>query len=132
MTHVFCKRDIQLRVKEIHLFLILSVSLLGCTFVPEVSEQQDYAYECEMHTKELTLTSEYLNFQGECGDATACLLAVGIGIPTVTFIVSGSVVVIGNTIHWLEYHGACDSDLLLVEDELSKAEKDSAVYDTDK
>ncbi len=40
-----------------------------------------------------------------------CLLyisLVAVAIPVTSFIVSGSIVVVGNTVHWLEEQGTCD------------------------
>ena len=94
------------------LALIVTTS---CTFFPTVSKEQSYADSCEMLTKELTLSVEVHKFNG-CGgdtDAGACLLFAAIGVPAVTFVVSGSVILVGNTLHWLEYQGICDEGFLV-------------------
>jgi len=64
-----------------------------------------------MFTKSLTLTAEQISL-GSCGngtDAAACLLGYVVGLPALTFVVSGGVVLAGNSLHWLEFHGTCDS-----------------------
>jgi hypothetical protein len=46
----------------------------------------------------------------DCHNAE-CLLFTLIGVPVIaatSFIVSGSIVVIGNTLHWIEKQGTCD------------------------
>ena len=67
-----------------------------------------------MLTKQLSLT--YVELQGNlCGnntDAAACLFAVGVVIPVGSLLVSGSVVLIGNTLHWLEYQGSCEEGVI--------------------
>lgn len=92
---------------------LLAVFVLGsCTFTPKVAEQQDYASACDMTTKALTLDKEVFAMTSCGSDAKAipaCLLAYAIGIPALSLVVSGSIVVAGNTIHWLEYQGKCDS-----------------------
>ena len=34
----------------------------------------------------------------------------GVIVPMVTLAVSGSAVLIGNTVHWMEYQGRCDEE----------------------
>jgi len=97
-------------------FFVSCIAILsGCTFFPAVSNQQSFANQCEMVTRELTLTSEPIDLLDGCGsdaEAPACYLAVAIGVPAVSFVVSGSIVLAGNTIHWLEYQGRCDEGYL--------------------
>ena len=37
----------------------------------------------------------------------ACLLGIAVVVPAASLVVSGSVVLAGNTLHWLEYQGRC-------------------------
>jgi len=97
------------------LFLLMLVALLAsCSFVPAKSKNQPYAYDCDMMTKKLSLAT--IEHQGNmCGhntDAAACLIAVGVVIPVGSLLVSGSVVLIGNTLHWLEYQGSCEEGMI--------------------
>jgi hypothetical protein len=46
-------------------------------------------------------------------DLEACLLGMAIVVPAGSFLVSGSLVMIGNTMHWLEYQGTCDNGFIL-------------------
>ena len=104
-----------MRFERLHLILALPIFLSGCTFLPAVSEKQSYAYQCEMHTKELTLTTEYFDLHRGCGneaESGVCYLAAAIGVPAISFIVSGSIVLASNTINWLEYQSTCDSNYL--------------------
>jgi len=96
-------------------FLLMFVAVFtSCTFIPEKSKNQQYAHECDMFTKKLSLT--YVELQGDfCGnsnDAAACLFALGVAIPIGSLLVSGSVILIGNTLHWLEYQGSCDEGVI--------------------
>ncbi len=43
-----------------------------------------------------------------------CVLVVAlslVAIPVTSFIVSGSVVVVGNTVHWIEEQGSCEESM---------------------
>ena len=112
---VMCQKDNLVILLKRILAIISPLFIYGCTFLPSVSEQQSYASECEMVTRELTLASEFFDLHGGCGTdakAPACYLAVAIGVPAVSFVVSGSIVLAGNTIHWLEYQGRCEDSYL--------------------
>ncbi|ASP38807.1 hypothetical protein CHH28_08995 [Bacterioplanes sanyensis] len=90
--------------------VIISALLASCAFSPAVEKHQRYARHCDMYTKQLTL--ETVPLEGhECKDANnaeQCALIVALGLPVVTFVVSGSIVLIGNTLHWVEFHGSCE------------------------
>ena len=53
-------------------------------------------------------TGDYRLCQGSAEAVTACLIAFGVVIPAGSLVVSGSVVLVGNTLRWVEYHGSCD------------------------
>ncbi|OAI51472.1 hypothetical protein AYO46_01400 [Betaproteobacteria bacterium SCGC AG-212-J23] len=54
-----------------------------------------------------------LPMSGGCGDARGCaLFLVAIGaVAAASVVISGSVVLVGNTIHWLEKQGKCPAGL---------------------
>lgn len=86
-----------------------------------------------MSTKTLTLSlegeEESLNicFNGSSPEAaSACLLTFGVIVPAGTFIVSGSIVLVNNTLHWLEYQGRCDKGL--VRKHLNIAKMDTHIF----
>ncbi|GGY47038.1 hypothetical protein GCM10011297_19990 [Bacterioplanes sanyensis] len=37
---------------------------------------------------------------------------MAIGLPAITLVVSGSVILIGNTLHWVEYEGTCEGGMV--------------------
>lgn len=95
----------------------LFVMLTACAFYPKVSERQEYAQQCELLTRKLELESQQLDMSGSCagldGEAgLVCLAALGVVIPAGTILVSGSITLAGNTLHWLEYQGRCPSSSL--------------------
>jgi hypothetical protein len=65
-----------------------------------------------MATKKLTLKADVNQKYSVCdgGDKKdellICLVASGV-VASASLIVSGSIVLIGNTIHWLEYKASC-------------------------
>lgn len=85
----------------------------ACAFQPTVATQQPYADNCQMQTKQLTLSevnmTNVISCQGHSHDALACLVIQGVIAPVGSFIISGSIVAVNNTFHWLEYHGTCDT-----------------------
>lgn len=87
-----------------------TISLLtSCIFVPEESKNQDYADNCNMFSKELTLSAQEIKGHKCNSDAGACLMVYGVIVPVGSFVISGSIVVIGNTLHWLESIGSCST-----------------------
>ncbi len=97
-------------LQKVFLVLFISLFLTSCAFIPTTSNQQPYYAKCDMITKKLTLESTQRVVLDDCGgnnnDIGECILAAGILVP-VSFIVSGSIVLIGNTLHWSEYKLSC-------------------------
>ena len=91
--------------------IAVSFVITSCVFVPVTADKQKYYDKCKMITKKLTIEpkirSRYVKCSGSSDDLAICLVAAGILAP-VSFVVSGSVALIGNTIHWMEYKTGCD------------------------
>lgn len=95
----------------------LIIMLTGCAFYPKVADSQAYAQQCQMLTRQLELDSQQLNISNSCsglgGEAgMLCLATLGVVIPAGTILVSGSITLVGNTLHWLEYQGRCPDSFL--------------------
>ena len=88
----------------------LSLLSASCAYVPTSSPVIERNDGCEMITKELELKEEELIAGGGACQGPACA-AVAI-VPAATFVVSGSIVLIGNTVHWLEKNGTCSDGLV--------------------
>lgn len=88
----------------------------SCAFVPRVAENQNT--QCELVTKKLTLELAAADPGGVVGincstpECVIAPLAVAAAVSSATLIVSGSIVVIGNSIHWLEQEGKCDDGVI--------------------
>lgn len=104
------------RIARIVIPISLLLLLSGC-FVPKPVQEKEQA--CLLETKKLTL--EYpkdgigKTLQAMGAVASACgapeCLVVSLGVlvvPAGSYIVSGSIVVVGNTIHWIEKQGRCE------------------------
>lgn len=95
-------------LKKVLLSFFMGISISSCAFVPSSSPDQPYYYDCDMVTKKLTLKSTQMGELGDCDDGgiAECIIMTGI-LSTAILIVSGSVVLLGNTLHWSEYKLKC-------------------------
>ncbi|MEP0354498.1 MAG: hypothetical protein ABJH06_04520 [Paraglaciecola sp.] len=95
---------------------VVVVFCTSCVFYPTTSDNQKYSSNCSMATRMLELDSKYVGIVGGSSfdekhindedDLKFFLVAEGF-VSATTLIVSGSIAVIGNTIHWLEYQVSC-------------------------
>ncbi len=103
---------------NLSLFALALLSLSGC-FVPHSTVKYDE--KCDLLTKQyrLVLSSEDVSpilsslSSVSCNDEE-CVLAQILAItavPVGSFLVSGSVVVVGNTVNWIEQQGKCDESM---------------------
>ena len=86
----------------------LSLLASGCVFYPKTVESYDPV--CEVRTRQMQLKSEVID--GMCGasthqEAAVGCLVVALGMTAGSAVVSGSIVVAGNTVYWLEKRGKC-------------------------
>lgn len=95
------------------LSLLSSLLLCSCVFVPVTAQKQTYYDKCKMATKKLTVQPKIRAKYSMCDeqallqDVIPCLIGNGL-VGSISFVVSGSIMVIGNTIHWMEYQSGCD------------------------
>lgn len=94
------------------LYLILLITLLAsCVFVPHESRDQYRSDGCKVSSKKLVLDIEVIHTghacRGSSEDLTICLVTYGVIIPVGSFVVSGSVVIVGNILNWIETKGSC-------------------------
>ena len=84
-------------------------SLSGCFTAKTVDSPEDS--ECNLVTKERELhyDNDLTNKMGGGGDPRA-MLPILVGSAPVSFIVSGSIVLIGNAVHWIEKTGKCSDE----------------------
>ncbi len=86
--------------------LALAASLAACIAVPVVDQAEP---ACQTYTRSMSLKTVGMN-NVNCRDE-ACLAGV-LAISAGSVLISGSIVLTGNTIHWLEYQGTCSDSYL--------------------
>jgi len=88
------------------LSICLAASLLGCVFVPRTTTTYDE--DCQVESHHMLLDAQQVGSIGRCANqgCIAELVAMG-AVATTSAIVSGSIVVTGNVVYWLEKAGHC-------------------------
>lgn len=90
--------------------LLTTITLAGCVVVPR--QTTSYNEDCQIVQKHLKLGVALLTDKPplDCSNEKECamLLAVYAGVAAGTAVVSGSIVLVGNTVYWLEEQGRCD------------------------
>ena len=85
----------------------LALLTSGCFFYPTTVQYYDSG--CELHARRMELQAEVINAPcsgGSGRDGAACLVAY-LAIAAGSAVVSGSIVVVGNTVYWFEKRGRC-------------------------
>ena len=99
------------RIRHLTTTLALIVALTGCA-LPKTAKYQEAHEACDLVTKELELDIQIPDGPGPilpCDNRNCEARAMGfVGAGAVSLVVSGSVVLVGNTLHWLEKEGSCD------------------------
>jgi hypothetical protein len=84
----------------------LLILLTGCVYVPENAHQYDT--KCNVMRKKKVLAREEAVPMANCSNEACALLMASYGLVTAaSFVVSGSIVVISNTVYWLEKPSDC-------------------------
>ena len=82
----------------------LTLSLQGCVVYPKFAPKREER-GCRLISRSLRLNSALLH--GSCqSDLKSCLIGILL-IGGSSTLVSGSIVLVGNTLHWLERKGRC-------------------------
>ncbi|WP_298775549.1 hypothetical protein [uncultured Shewanella sp.] len=105
---------------QLFLFFINILLMQACMVVPNpvsapvprpATTLPQYAV-CNTATHQWELQTQELGSLKACQYSNQlsgiCMATFGLIVPLGSFIVSGSVYLIGNTLHWLEYQGRCD------------------------
>ena len=89
------------------LMLLLVGLLTGCMVSTQVV--QHYDDECHIVTKHVELNKPQFEGINYCRNAADCIgNLVGLGVMSAaSVVISGSVVVVGNAVYWLEKQGQC-------------------------
>ena len=99
--------------------VLISLLVQSCVvYTPSVAKKGSDSASCEVITRKLELKPTVFGGHIQC-DSIECL-TVPLAAATASFIVSGSIVVVNNTLHWAEYKGRCGFD---------QADEDGALKD---
>jgi hypothetical protein len=93
--------------------LIVVMAIQGCAAYPKVNKSVDYK-RCDLLSRSYTLTvtdKPVMNPQSNNGGIIGELVVAGVFLGA-TVVVSGSLVVVGNTVHFLEKQGRCEDSYL--------------------
>lgn len=90
-----------------YLLIALTVAALSaCVFVPRTTEVYDAG--CRIQSKQMTLEPVQIAHLGQCvGSGCGALLVVAGATAAASAVVSGSIVIAGNVVYWLEKQGRC-------------------------
>ncbi len=91
--------------------------LSACIVVPSKKEPVYQSDSCQLWMPKWELSVETFHEGSICNGSfnqgeEACLLTLGIVVPAGSLVVSGSVVVVGNSLRWLEYQGRCEQGVI--------------------
>lgn len=99
----------RLRLARIPVLLATALSLTGCyTVAPRVVTEYDD--DCEIGFRKMVLTAEQQGLFIESCGGSECAAGILSGLlwTSLTTVVSGSIVLVGNTVFWMEKQGRCD------------------------
>ena len=98
-------------MKQLLICIAMAMLLASCAiFTPEVSEHQSYGEECKLKTEKLDLSVAVFPWDESEDCDEKCLILPAI-VSGGSLVVSGSIVLTNNTLHWLEYQGKCNLGL---------------------
>lgn len=93
-----------------HFAFVAALTLLsGCIYLPRTTTI--YNSQCQTQQRQMHLEPQQIGTILGCQDAgcTGALIAFG-AVTAATAIVSGSIVLVGNMVYWLEERGVCNHD----------------------
>lgn len=99
------------------LILLITSTLfcISCAVVPVQKAHSPRDIICGVSTHEYDLKMVEMGSINASCNSPECVVSIGVFAAAwtgVTAVVSGSIVLIGNTVHWLEQQGPCDKDEL--------------------
>lgn len=88
---------------KIALVTVITFLLSSCCYYPKKVEFYDE--DCQIESKKLVLEATLVNVTANCQNEE-CIIALL--VPSVaSAVVSGSIVIVGNIVYWLEKQGKC-------------------------
>ena len=95
-----------------HCWLLLALLLAGCViFVAETT--QEYDWRCEIVKKHMVLKGNQVGAYYSCRNESCVALLVAAGVVSAsTFVIAGSIAVVGDAVYWLEAQSDCEAKKL--------------------
>ncbi len=100
----------------------MPLMLSACVYAPVIDEAQNPDSNCQTFTKHMSMqdvlaksppNEHPLRVAAGCGgECAVAVLAAAIVVSGGSAIISGSIVLTNNTVHWLEYQGVCSDSYL--------------------
>lgn len=104
--------------------LTFGALLSGCIYAPKEVTYLDEG--CDIEYKKMELDAQQLVKMEECKDEDCALIMLaGVFLSPASAIVSGSIVVVNNSIHWMEKSGDCVKEEVEGEADEASAEQHS-------
>lgn len=86
--------------------ILLAVMLGGCLYLPRTIEIQDP--DCQIVARHMVLQEvQVATIMGCANEGCVALIVAAAATAAVSAVVSGSIVVAGNTVYWFERRGRC-------------------------
>lgn len=95
-------------------FFVILYFLSSCAVVPKFTDDADNS-RCNLATKKMSLDvvgAKGGNCASGGGEGAAIVCLTAAGIFAITGIISGSIVIAGNTVHWIEKQGKCEDSFM--------------------
>jgi len=101
---------------KLYFVFLLLIGLQGCVAYPEVAWNRADYKRCDLITRELEFKVTDHKYNGKVQfrsleELVSFLVATGVVFST-SAVITGSIVIAGNTIHFLEKQGRCDDSFL--------------------
>jgi hypothetical protein len=85
------------------------LTLQACVFVPRTTEVYDF--DCRVSSRQMDLQAVEIGGFGRCQSRDCAVILVAVGATAAaSAVVSGSIVVVGNVVYWLEKQGRCQRE----------------------
>ncbi len=98
---------------KVALIIFISLFTVSCAVVPVTKPHSARDRACGLSTHQWNLDLVKAGHYSASCNSPECILVTGvaaIAVVGVTAIVSGSIVLVGNVVHWVEQQGRCDAE----------------------
>lgn len=109
MVHTMHRAAIAARTAARTAAVAAVLVLAGCIVLPRTAEVYDP--KCRTYVKQIVLETEVIGAIGGCRNDGCAVMLASMGIVSAaSLVISGSVAIIGNVVHWAERQGGCPAE----------------------